>query len=77
MPYQWRKKIDERGRAPPPFLRYRGLKFPAWDGLLTQDELRSNCSYFAYFGGVKLTNKSIQYRVDQMIEQGLYQFEAA
>ena len=76
MTYRWAKNLEAKKAAPPCFY-YRRLKFPAWDGYLTRDEQRSNESFYAFFGGVKLTDKAIRYRVDKMIEKGLYQFEAA
>ena len=71
--YHWEK--NEGGG--PPRLSYRGLTFPVWAGFLSRDEIRSKKTYYAYFGGTKLTEQAVRYHVDHLIDKGVYLPKAA
>jgi hypothetical protein len=53
------------------------LTFPVWAGFLSRDEIKSKKTYYAYFGGTKLTEQAVRYHVDYLIDKGVYLPKAA
>jgi len=55
----------------PSKLYYKGLQFPKYHGRLSNEDIRSGKTFYAYYGGKPMTEMTIRYHVDELISRGL------
>ena len=51
-------------------LEYRGHWFKVWRGKLTNDQIKSGQTFYAFWGGRPMIERAIKYHVDQLIGKG-------
>ena len=52
-------------------LYYKGYVFPKYIGRLTNDELNSRRTFYAFWGNRYLPAMAIRYHVDQLLQRGV------